>query len=320
MTAAASEPGLSPALIEAKPRPSTGVLRLYKPYYEDLLRYNFSSRDFIERRDAPEQCFRWLIELDCGCVTDAVTSGHQAAHVQMEELSPADCVFERFLESGKSGASKENLLLFSWGVSWKYSNWDNGYAWCAGHRDDLPVREITEWVERTQRPGHYSEYLGKELGPYASWVVKLSCGHYEYHAMSEVNWRPEQGYAEQADLVAKISRDLVSEDLDAKTKKALERMLVMRSTEPQSREECRYCVYMRRVVGCRPVGQLAKPKPHAKPEESPQPPSRRTLTRRLNAAEANITRLRDQLAQAEHAAARLREERDKASSAPDGTN
>jgi hypothetical protein len=97
-------------------------------------------------------------------------------------------------------------------------------------------------------------------------------------------------------------------------------MLVTRSSEPQLCEECRYCVYMSRVVGCRPVGQLAKPKPHAKPEESPKAPSRRTLTRRLNAAEANTTRLRDQLAQAEQDAARLREERDKARSAPDGTN
>jgi hypothetical protein len=138
--------------------------------------------------------------------------------------------------------------------------------------------------------------------------------------MSEVDWQPTQGYTEQTDLVAKISRDLVSEDLDAKTKKALERMLATRSTEPQSGEECRYCVYMRRVVGCRPVGQLAKPKPQARPEEPPKPPSRRTLTRRLNAAEANITRLREQLAQAEQDAARLRDERDKASTAPDGAN
>jgi hypothetical protein len=317
MTASTNEPPLSPSLAEAKPRPAAEALRLYKPYYEEVLRCNFSNRDFIEQRDAPEQCFRWLVELDCGCVTDAVTAGHQAAHVQMDELYPAGCVFERFLESGKSGACKENILLFGWGVSWKYSNWNTGYAWCAGHDDDLPVREMTGWVKRTQRPGHYSQYAGKELGPYASWVVKLSCGHYEYHAISGVDWRPEQGYTEQTDLVTKVRQDLESEELDAKTKRSLERMLATRSTEPQSREECRHCVYMRRVVGCRPIGPLAKPKPPARPKEPPKPPSRRTMTRRLNAAEANVARLREQLGQAEQDAARLRDERDKASSGSD---
>jgi len=36
------------------------------------------------------------------------------------------------------------------------------------------------------------------------------------------------------------------------------------------------------------------------------------VTRRLNAAEANVARLREQLKQAEQEAARLREDRDKA--------
>jgi hypothetical protein len=60
------------------------------------------------------------------------------------------------------------------------------------------------------------------------------------------------------------------------------------------------------------VGPLARPKAPAKPKGPPQPPSRRTLTRRLNAAEANVARLREQLAQAEQDATRLREDRDKA--------
>src|ERR1700733_7079075 len=85
------------------------------------------------------------------------------------------------------------------------------------------------------------------------------------------------------------------------------------STEPQSREDCPTCAYTRRIVGYRPVGPLAKPKPAPKPKEPPKPPSRRTLTRRLNAAEANVARLRGQLAQAEQEAGRLREERNKAS-------
>jgi hypothetical protein len=92
----------------------------------------------------------------------------------------------------------------------------------------------------------------------------------------------------------------------------LEWTIVMQRTEPQNREECSYCVYMRRIVGYRPIGPLARPKPPPKPREPQQPPSRRTLTRQLNAAEANISKLREQLAQAEQEAARLRHERDQA--------
>lgn len=303
-------PTSSTALMGAKPRPAAEVLRLYRPYYEDLLRYNASQREFIEQRDAPTQCFRWLVELDCGCVADALTTGHQAAHVPMEELHPASCVFQRMLGSRESGASRDNVLLFGWGVTWRYSNWREGYAWCSGHGHETPVREITDWLEREERSGHYSADLGKEVGPYAKWVVKLSCGHYAHHAVSEVDWRPEDGLTERIDFVTKIRQDLESQDLDEKTRRTLEWMLATHGTEPQSRDDCPVCAHTRRVVGCQPVGPLARPKRPSKPKEADRPPSRRTLTRRLNATEANVAKLREQLAQAEKEAARLREERD----------
>jgi hypothetical protein len=307
------QPSLSAALMQAKPRSAAEALRLYKPYYEDLLRLNSSKREFIAKRDAPEQVFRWLVELDCGCVTDALTMGHRAAHVPMDELYPSNCVFDRFLENGKSGASKQNVLLFAYGVSWEYSNWSKGYAWCAGHGDDLPMRDIVAWLERKERPSFYSKDSGKELGPYAVWTVKLSCGHYDYHAISGIDWQPEQGYAERADVVMKIRDRLASQDLDEKARNQLEWALAFQGSEPQAKDGCPYCVYMRRIVGCRPIGPLTKPKPPSRPKEPPQPPSRRTLTSLLNATEANVLKLREQLAQAELEAARLREDRDKAS-------
>lgn len=312
MTSVDVDSVLSPALIAARPRPPSESLRLYKPYYEELLRHNVSIRDFIEQRDAPEHVFRWLVELDCGCVTDALTTGYAAAHVAIDQLLPANCVFERMLGSGKGGASKEHVLLFAYGVHWEYSNWSTGHAWCAGHGDDLPIREIVEWRERKERPRFYSKESGKELGPYAVWTVKLSCGHYNYHAISEIDWRPEQGVAERTDVVAKIRDRLSADDLDDRTRHLLEWALAVQGTEPQAKDDCPYCVYMRRIVGCRPIGPLAKPKPPKRPTEPPKPPSRRTLTRRVNVADANVARLREQLVQAEQEAARLRADRDKA--------
>jgi hypothetical protein len=209
----------------------------------------------------------------------------------MEELRPVDCVFERMLGDRDSSASTDNVLLFWWGVRSKYSNWREGYGWCAGHGDKLLVQQITEWVEREQRPGYYSSRLEKEVGPYARWVVKLSCGHYAYHVVTEVDWRPEDGYRERPDFAAKIRRRLESNDINDETRRSLEWSIAMHGTEPQMREDCPYCVYMRRVVGCRPVGPLAR----SNPKEPHKQPSRRALTRRLNAAEANVGRLREQL-------------------------
>ena len=57
------QPTLSAFLMQARSRSASEALRLYCPYYEDLLRYNFSNRDFIEQRDAPGQVFCWLVEL-----------------------------------------------------------------------------------------------------------------------------------------------------------------------------------------------------------------------------------------------------------------
>jgi hypothetical protein len=269
-------------------------------------------RDFIEQRDAPTQCYRWLVELDCGCVTDALTAGHFAAHVPIDQLRPVDCVFERMLGDDKSGACRENVLLFGWGVRWKHSNRREGWAWCADHDDAPPIREIVEWVERKQCPGYYSDRLQKDMGPYGSWLVKLSCGHYVQPVVTEVEWRPEQGHRELPDFVAEIRQRLESGDLRDKTRKLLDWSLALYGTEPKVREECPDCAYVRRIVGCRPIGPLARPKLPPKPKEPEKPPSRRTLTRRLNAAEADVSRLREQLGQAEQEAAHLRQQRDQA--------
>ena len=151
----------------------------------------------------------------------------------MGELYPSNCVFERFLGSGTSGASKENVLLFAYGVSWKYSNWSKGYAWCAGHGDELPMRDVTGWLERKERPGFYSKDVGKELGPYSMWTVELSCGHYAYSAISEIDWRPEHGYTERTEAVAKLRERSAAENLDDKTRKQLEWALAFQGTDPQ---------------------------------------------------------------------------------------
>jgi hypothetical protein len=196
--------------------------------------------------------------------------------------------------------------LFEWGVSWERMDYGKGYAWCCEPRREFPIRDITEWVKRREFPPRYSEISKKMTGPTASWKVKLSCGHYNSPVLAPLDWKPEDGHkpGRAARIRARLDEDNASEEI----RRNLERHLTLIEWGPQKQEDCPSCVYMRRIVGYRPVGPLARPKPGRKPKEA-KPPSRTAMTRRVNAAEAKAARLRRELAEAEEEAERLRQAR-----------
>ena len=305
----------SQALARARPRTAAAILKLYRPFYEDRIRHMSNFReaipDVVERfrqREAPEQCYRWLIELDCGCITDAITIDHNAAHVPMDELYPTECVDNTWhLRPGESLTARDSVIQLHRDWNAPYSNTRKGYVQCSEHERIYPIREITEWIEGKDNPAFIAED-GTEHEPYGSWTVKLSCGHYDQAVITPVGWKPKDGHAPRD--VTDIERRLASEDLDDEIRAGLEESLVMLEYTPSKRDQCWYCVWMRRIVAYRPVGPLVRPKPE------PKPPSRASLTRRVNAAEANAARLREQLAEAEAEAGRLRKLRDDAPRRP----
>jgi hypothetical protein len=296
----------SQALARAKPRTAAAILKLYRPFYEDRIRHMSSYRELdrtvledFRQREAPEQCYRWLIELDCGCITDAITIGHN---------EPTECVDNTWhLRTGKNLIARDSIIQLHREWNSRYSNSRKGYVQCSEHERIYPIREIAEWIEGKDNPG-YVDKDGIEHEPYGAWTVKLSCGHYDVAVITPVGWKPGDDYAPHD--VTDIERRLASDGLDDEIRAGLEESLVMLEYTPPKRDQCWYCVWMRRIVAYRPVGPLVRPKPE------PKPPSRATLTRRMNAANANAARLRKELAEAEAEAVKLRQLRDSRSPAP----
>ena len=61
-------------LAAAKLRPNDQVWGAYKAWYDKCLQANGAKiREAIERTEAPEKCFRWKVQLDCGCTTEVLT-------------------------------------------------------------------------------------------------------------------------------------------------------------------------------------------------------------------------------------------------------
>src|SRR5260370_2248241 len=126
-------------------------------------------------------------------------------------------------------------------------------------------------------------------------------------------------------MVDKARRHVASTDAKDRSEHSvryLEAQIRMGWPEPATEEECYRCVNERRMVAHRPVGWLATAKPpkQQQPPKAPKPPSRTTLTRRLNQAEAKAEKLRQDLAQAEAETGPLRSERHGAQgAAPEST-
>jgi hypothetical protein len=315
-------PGLT--LANAKPRPNAEVLREYQAY-------PLANNPAFERLYAPERRYRWLVQLDCGCITEALTEG--------EDHLPTDGVMGGSLrcdysEANQRQPTRERTFLIAGGLvrctngcprGWCYPK---GYLWCSDHDEDkeLPWREVVRWIKRGDECPT-SVVDGTVIGPYVSWTVELSCGHCG-HLTAESDWIPEWGHRQRPEVTAKLKPVLEGQraELAAITDPGERRILKrsidwneafvrMGAAEPWTEEQCAHCQYQRRIVGSRPVGWLAHPKapkPPRKPrsEGSPKPPSRLALTRQLNKAEANAEMLRKQLAEAEAEAERLRRERD----------
>jgi hypothetical protein len=162
----------------------------------------------------------------------------------------------------------------------------------------LPWREITEWVERREQ---FSRRTGRL---FAAWTVFLSCGHFNGHVVTDLDWRPKHGHRPTPEMVEKVRPLLDKADLADSVREHIEQRLPGGWPKPQTGQDCAECVYLPRIVSFEPIGPLT----WAGDDERP---SREVLTRHLKAAEGHADKLRAQLAEAEAKAAELRRERDK---------
>lgn len=300
------------------------VLREYQKYYDTLLRLNPGLRESMEKRDAPECRYRWRVELDCGCSTEALTYS--------KEDPPTDGPSHRLFRGGLHSASRNAFVIDARATTRRMTP---GYLRCAGHgKESLPWRKIAEWMDRHEGfvppwpvdpaecewwpsgpPGWwekhganssaelYERVRDKEGHPYAGWTVRLSCGHFEdAWYIDDLDWRPEHGHRPNPKEAQRRRREL--EEKGSKWSEWLrseyEARLAEEWLEPPSVEDCHDCVWNRRMVSWKPIGRLTWKGDSARPSNA-------AVMRQLQDAEIRVAEAEEEFARARAAAAKLRE-------------
>ncbi|MFE2425753.1 hypothetical protein ACFXJ5_03165 [Streptomyces sp. NPDC059373] len=132
----------------------------------------------------------------------------------------------------------------------------------------------------------------------AFWTVTLSCGHVTDAVAPDLDWKPSDGprracAKRQQEMIKEFEEFWASHPdwRDEREREHTRRMLAQGWPSPDPERLCYTCPQARFIVAYQRIGWLVARKPE------PKSPSRASLQRRLQQAEAEADRLRDQLAQ-----------------------
>lgn len=258
------------------PKDAVDLVATYNKEHGDAVRAGTAPLWDLIRPDIVH-IFEWRIELDCGCVRQAVTGGDDSKN-------------------------PEHLLAASAG----YVHLDNtvklpsGQRACFCHQGHYgPVRDIVGWVDRDSKVVEPEPMVieGKKISfePFATWYVLLDCGHVETTS-TDRGWTPEDGFELRGYKRPRRELERIFRKTYADEEHYLARMLRLLDEnwpEPAPFTNCNACMYSRYIVAYQPVGLIAPP---PKPPRKPRPKKSREET------------LRDQVKRTERELARLRRE------------
>jgi hypothetical protein len=292
-------------LVDIQPKPRDLVLKQYQDRYAaDCERNPFWS--------SPEHWYRWLVLLDCGCVTEVLTREDQAPPT--EHVSDGTSLGELpiykktwvlhppavTLTNGETHPHDGPRCIFDMNPRLPCPGgfcYPKGHLWCAAHADKLPWREITEWLHRGE-----TRHLTNPVRAYSPWTVRLSCGHCA-HVSSDVEWspglQPDLDAAKSAAVEASVAtrRDDINDDLRQFFQEQIEYKGFLVSSPPIA-EQCNQCAYLRCIVDYKIIGRLADhPLPARQPGIKPQPTPEEAEAikrRRLKKIESDLQRLREE--------------------------
>jgi hypothetical protein len=141
---------------------------------------------------APNFWKRWLVRLDCRCVTEALTPHDHGPPTECKDsetlgdppiYKQTHIMHPYQFEDGRPGSvcmfGGRNGTPFRGPGGCCHSK---GTMWCSAHDDKMPWREVVQWIYRNE---HY--YEGKST-PY--WDVILSCGHCYGSNTADPEWSP----------------------------------------------------------------------------------------------------------------------------------
>jgi hypothetical protein len=284
--------------LPGKARPRDDVLR---EYMEGLRR----RRDAIDARwsntnsfvlydilapDESAELYRWRVQLDCGCIKEAMTRGDNTLP---HEVPWTDHVYYAQLPVGQVVCHHDDHPESPYR---KITDWDTR----SEHTLPADPAEPPDWVmSASEKTGNdpadfWAALRHNEPGTTAMWRVTLECGHVT-EVSADVDWNPTDGPRRTSAQRLREMRAEMEEDEDEPSplREHMRRMLDEGWPMPQTETTCFACTSVRRFVAYQRVGWLVPRQTKPRPSK----PSRESLTRRLSAAEAEAQRLRDQLAQ-----------------------
>lgn len=277
----------------------------------------------------PENIYQWRVQLDCGCARDVVTHQHSEKERADDVARLGDLADEyhfgirrpsqREIQEAKESITREVVEDVKARYAGRESSvrpgrlsiygrarLDAGQFLCQDPncpKDRAfggPVRDIVEWVRRrddlhVQRPLEIDGETIGEVRECAVWDVILSCGHFDQR-LTDPDWDPADGPVRKK---TKNQRSLaevleVVADGDADEEEYWRRMYAEGHPQPAPFTRCRTCACARTVVAYERVGWLA-PKKKSVATVQPKPVARRTLERRLQKLESQVSQVRQQL-------------------------
>ncbi|MBC9714312.1 hypothetical protein H9Y04_17265 [Streptomyces sp. TRM66268-LWL] len=286
---AISRPAPTPELrsLPGRARPRKEVLRKVEEANAEL-RERLPSALWPLMVTEAEQYYRWRVQLDCGCVDEVLTLGEERLPSERQWRGPE----HEWLQKGQMVCVHDDA-------------------------PPAPYRDIAEWGERREvtfpadpvepddgmDPQTWAVLRHDEPHTSAFWKVTLACGHITDTIAPDLGWKPEDGprlcsVKRVAEMTKEWEEYWASNPTEQspREREHMRRMLSQRWPTPEPECRCYTCCFVHWIVAYQRVGWLVPRKAAPKRRQSPKPPSRAALQRRLQQAEAEAERLRSQLA------------------------
>lgn len=274
----------------------------------------------------PEKTYQWRIQLDCGCVRDAVTR-HDTVEKPADKVERLDELADTYYfghvkaserevreadqRAGEQAeqAARANVAGNGPPETPEHPNIYGKARLPAGHllchspkcpryrTFGGPVRDVVEWVRL--RDDHFVskplEIDGETIGDareYAVWDVVLSCGHFGQEH-TKPGWKPEDGPVHRKNAkrlpLEQVLEEIAKGDRDQEA--YWRRMYSEKHPDPAPFTRCHTCAQVRTITAYQRIGWLAT----KLPPQKPAPPQRKTLERRIRKLEVEAARLREQI-------------------------
>lgn len=288
-------PGRLLTKVPGRARPQKQVLAEFKEHVTEMRR-RYKPVFWVLFIPKAEDMYRWRVQLECGCTREVFTYGSERFPDQDSDTDP-----------------------------FTGHRLPTGELWCAVDHGPTQrdYRDIVEWIKNEvkefpadpEEPQHELDgetwALVRHAEPHSSafWTVKLSCGHVSTSVITEVGWMLEDGprlVSEERAAQMRAEFEAFWSDPDhhgwpreGSERDHVRKMIELRWPRPGPEQECSACMYAKRITGYQRIGWLVF---RTSPAQVQKPAvDRKKLEARLEAAEAEVQRLRKQLDNSDNA-------------------